>query len=71
MNDNTKKLFSGLLMLYTCVSIVQNMYSLRPILLFANTDVSSTKMCLDISILTKSTMGRGGGMNFVEKAHAR
>jgi hypothetical protein len=33
-------------------------YSLRPILLFANTDVSTTKMCLDTSILAKSIMGR-------------
>jgi hypothetical protein len=33
-------------------------YSLRPILLFANTDVSITKMCLDTSILAKSIMDR-------------
>jgi hypothetical protein len=33
-------------------------YSLRPILLFTNTDVSITKICLDTSILTKSIMGR-------------
>jgi hypothetical protein len=33
-------------------------YSLWPILLFANTDVSITKMCLDTSILAKSIMGR-------------
>jgi hypothetical protein len=33
-------------------------YSLRPILLFANIDVSITKMCLDISKLAKSLMGR-------------
>jgi hypothetical protein len=33
-------------------------YSLRPILLFANTDVSTTKMCLDTSILAKSIIGR-------------
>jgi hypothetical protein len=32
-------------------------YSLRPILLFANTDVSITKMYLDTSILVKSIMG--------------
>jgi hypothetical protein len=32
-------------------------YSLRPILLFDNTDVSTTKMCLDTSILAKSIMG--------------
>jgi hypothetical protein len=34
------------------------LYSLRSILLFANTDVSTTKMCLDTSILAKSIMGR-------------
>jgi hypothetical protein len=34
------------------------MYSLRLILLFANTDVSITKMCLDTSTLAKSIMGR-------------
>jgi hypothetical protein len=33
-------------------------YSHRLILLFANTDVSTTKMCLDTSILAKSIMGR-------------
>jgi hypothetical protein len=33
-------------------------YSLRSILLFVNTDVSTTKMCLDTSILAKSIMGR-------------
>jgi hypothetical protein len=32
-------------------------YSLQPILLFANPDVS-TKMCLDTSTLAKSIMGR-------------
>jgi hypothetical protein len=34
------------------------MYSLRPILLFHNTDVSTTKICLDTSILAKSIMDR-------------
>jgi hypothetical protein len=34
------------------------LYSLRPILLFANADVSTTKLCLDTSILAKSIMGR-------------
>jgi hypothetical protein len=34
------------------------LYSLRSILLFANTDVSTTKIYLDISILVKSIMGR-------------
>jgi hypothetical protein len=31
-------------------------YSLRPISSFANTDVSSTKMCLDTSVFAKSHM---------------
>jgi hypothetical protein len=34
------------------------LYSLRSILLFANTDVSITKMCLDTSLLAKSIMSR-------------
>jgi hypothetical protein len=34
------------------------LYSLRAILLFANTDVSTTKICLDTSMLAKSIMGR-------------
>jgi hypothetical protein len=33
-------------------------YSLRPILLFANTDASIIKICLDTSILTKSNINR-------------
>jgi hypothetical protein len=33
-------------------------YSLRPILLFTNTYVSTTKMCSDASTLAKSIMGR-------------
>jgi hypothetical protein len=33
-------------------------YSLRPILPFANMDVSSTKTCLDISVFAKGNMGR-------------
>jgi hypothetical protein len=41
--------------LHTCEC--ENAYSLWPILLFANTDVSITKMCLDTSILAKSIMG--------------
>jgi hypothetical protein len=36
----------------------QHLYSLRPIILFANTDVSITKMCLDTSTFAKSIMGR-------------
>jgi hypothetical protein len=36
----------------------QIMYSLRLILLFANTDISTNKICLDTSILAKSIMGR-------------
>jgi hypothetical protein len=34
------------------------LYSLRSILLFINTNVFITKMCLDTSVLTKSIMGR-------------
>jgi hypothetical protein len=33
-------------------------YSLRPILLFVNTDVSTTEIYLDTSTLVKSIMGR-------------
>jgi hypothetical protein len=33
-------------------------YSLRPILLFANTDISTTKICLNTSTLAKSIMDR-------------
>jgi hypothetical protein len=33
-------------------------YSLWPILLFSNMDISTTKMCLDTSTLAKSIMGR-------------
>jgi hypothetical protein len=40
------------------ISFWQSNYSLRPILLFANTDVSITKTCLDTSILAKSIMDR-------------
>jgi hypothetical protein len=42
-------------------------YSLRPILFFANADVSITKMCLDTSILSKSIMDQGEYifMNFI------
>jgi hypothetical protein len=36
----------------------KNCYSLRPILLFANMDVPTTKMCLDTSVLAKSITGR-------------
>jgi hypothetical protein len=39
---------------YHCIAY----YSLRPILLFTNTDVSATKMCLDTSTLAKSIMDR-------------
>jgi hypothetical protein len=41
-------------------------YSLRPILLFANTDVSTTKICLGTSTLTKSIMGRREYINLVK-----
>jgi hypothetical protein len=34
------------------------LYSLRPILLFTNTGVSITKICLDTSTLEKSIMGQ-------------
>jgi hypothetical protein len=34
------------------------MYSLRPILLFVNTDVSTIKIYLDTSTLAKSIIGR-------------
>jgi hypothetical protein len=47
--------FLGLLEL---VLQAENYYSLRPILLFANTDISITKICLDTSVLAKSIMGR-------------
>jgi hypothetical protein len=44
---------------YFMHGIVLDMYySLRPILLFTNMDVSTTKMCLDTFILAKSNMGR-------------
>jgi hypothetical protein len=43
---------------YNMNAIHQNKYSIRPILLFANTDVSITKMCLVTSILAKSIMDR-------------
>jgi hypothetical protein len=36
----------------------EKLYSLRPIILFVNVDVSTTKMCLDTSILAKSIVGR-------------
>jgi hypothetical protein len=40
------------------MAMLQKNYSLRPILLFANTDVFITKICLDTTILAKSIMGR-------------
>jgi hypothetical protein len=39
-------------------------YSLRPILLFANTDVSSTKMCLDTFVFAKGQYGSEGVQDF-------
>jgi hypothetical protein len=36
----------------------QKLYSLRSIILFANTDISITKMCLNTTRLAKSIMGR-------------
>jgi hypothetical protein len=47
-------LFCTFLTLY---GIFQLYYSLRPILPFANTDVSSTKMCLDTSVFAEGNMG--------------
>jgi hypothetical protein len=44
--------------MYVKVKLNRMKYSLRPILLFANTDVSTVKICLDTSILAKSIMGR-------------
>jgi hypothetical protein len=41
-----------------CFLLPDHSYSLRPIILFANMDVSITRMCLDTSVLTKSIMGR-------------
>jgi hypothetical protein len=38
--------------------LIETCYSLWPILLFANTDVSTTKMCLRTSILAKDIMGQ-------------
>jgi hypothetical protein len=39
------------------IDLLSNNYSLRPIILFANTDISNTKIYLDTSILAKSNMG--------------
>jgi hypothetical protein len=41
-----------------CVLSCGLFYSLRPILLFANMDVPTTKMCPDTSTLAKSIMDR-------------
>jgi hypothetical protein len=38
--------------------IVNNNYSLRPIILFANTDVSRHILVVDTSVFAKSNMGR-------------
>jgi hypothetical protein len=43
---------------YKEIASCKKLYFLRLILLFANTDVSTTKMCLDISILAKSIMSQ-------------
>jgi hypothetical protein len=40
------------------ISLFRFYYSLRPILLFANTDISTTKICLDTFTLAKSIMSR-------------
>jgi hypothetical protein len=42
---------------YQSISI-HMLYSLRPILSFVNTDVSSTKICLDISVFAKGNIDR-------------
>jgi hypothetical protein len=39
--------------IYMCI---ENKYSLRPILLFVSTDISTIKICLDTSMLAKSIM---------------
>jgi hypothetical protein len=39
-------------------TLVSFNYFLESVLLFANTDVSTTKICLGTSILAKSVMGR-------------
>jgi hypothetical protein len=44
-------------------------YSLQPILLFANTDISITKMCLDTSILAKNIMGQREYKNSSQRSH--
>jgi hypothetical protein len=50
---------------YGVFLVLQVSYSLRFILLFANTDVSTTKIYLDTSIVTKSIIGqRGSRINF-------
>jgi hypothetical protein len=47
--------------------ILEVKYSLRSILLFTNTDVSTTKICLDTPILAKSIMGRKKYISFCEE----
>jgi hypothetical protein len=39
-------------------TVPKKYYSLQPILLSVNTDVSSTKMCVDTSIFGKGNMGQ-------------
>jgi hypothetical protein len=53
-----------LLSVYAWKSLLKKYYSLRPILLFANTDVCTTKMYLDTSILAKSIIGRREYIHF-------
>jgi hypothetical protein len=45
--------YSGLVLVTACLY-----YSLRPILTFANTNLSSTKICLDTSVFAKGNIGR-------------
>jgi hypothetical protein len=52
---------------------MQDFYSLQPILPFVNTDLSSTKMCLDTSIFMKGNMGRRSTKELLQgnKLHCR
>jgi hypothetical protein len=45
--------------------LMQTSYSLRPILLFANKNVSRHILVLDTSILAKSNMGRREYQNYM------
>jgi hypothetical protein len=66
VNPNSRQCYlrGCILDIYSAENLIQgdeaavNIYSLQPILLFANMDVSITKMCLDTSILTKIIIGQ-------------